>query len=253
MKKPLAAMALLMAGAVVMGSHSGPAHAEKATTQEAPAGNEQAVFEDLDDRYSYAYGADLAKKFQAEGIVLNVELLAEAMKDVFTEGDTRMSEGEIAATIGIYQEIHAKKKEAERSVVAEKNKREGEAFLAANASNEGVVVTDSGLQYRVITEGRGDYTPTEDDVVTVHYRGKFVDGTEFDSTYSRDEPYTVKVRRLIDGWAEALQMMSEGAKWELYIPADIAYGEKGAGDYVGPNAVLIFEVELLDVDKTSKS
>ena len=139
------------------------------------------------------------------------------------------------------------------AAVAQKNKQEGEAFLVENARNEDVVVTDSGLQYRIITEGNGDYTPTAEDEVTVHYRGSYVDGTEFDSTYERNEPYTVKVKRLIEGWSEALQMMSEGAKWELYIPSEIAYGEEGSGNYVGPNAVLVFEVELLTVNKTKDS
>jgi FKBP-type peptidyl-prolyl cis-trans isomerase len=131
----------------------------------------------------------------------------------------------------------------------EKQQREGEIFLKANASREGVVVTKSGLQYRVISEGNGGYKPSLEDDVKVHYRGRLIDGTEFDSTYSRGEPYSTNAKALIEGWAEALQLMSAGAKWELYVPANLAYGEAGSPPYVGPNAVLIFEVELLDIEK----
>lgn len=242
-------VAILIMSAVTTGSYSERVLSE-ATANEAPAAEEkQDAFEDLDDRFSYAYGYDLAEKFKAEGLELNASLMAEAMQDVFKDRDKKMSAGEVAATLEIFQKIHARKKEEERAVLAEKNKKEGEAFLAKNARKDGVVVTDSGLQYRVITEGDGGYKPTENDEVTVHYQGTFVDGTEFDSTHERNEPYSVKVKQLIDGWSEALQMMSEGARWELYIPAEIAYGERGSGEYVGPNATLIFEVELLEINK----
>lgn len=205
-------------------------------------------FKTLDDRFSYAYGADLAEKFKAEGVELNPDLVAMAMHDVFARGETKMPAGEIAATIELYLEIHRKKQEEQRAIAGEKNKKEGEKFLAENAKKDGVVVTESGLQYKIITKGSGEYKPSEEDEVTVHYRGTFIDGTEFDSTYQRNEPYTAKVRQLIEGWTEALQLMSEGAKWELYVPAELAYGERGS-QYVGPNAVLIFDVELLDIEK----
>lgn len=207
-------------------------------------------FKDLMDRFSYAYGADLAEKFKLEGVVLNVDRLAEAMQSAFDGEQTKMSADEIAATIDLYRSIHIQKKEAEWAIAAEKNLQEGEQFLAENAGKEGVVVTDSGLQYKVIIEGSGDYKPTEDDEVTVHYRGTFVDGTEFDSTYTRDVPFRGTPRQLIEGWSEALQMMSEGAKWELYVPTHLAYGERGSEPYVGPNAVLLFEVELLSIEKS---
>lgn len=209
-------------------------------------------FKTLEDRFSYAYGADLADKFKAEGIELNVALMAEAMQAVFAGDERKMTAEEIVATMKIYEEVHLKKKEAERAVAAEKNKKEGAAFLSENAKKPGVVVTKSGLQYRVISEGKGRYKPTVEDEVKVHYRARFIDGTEFDSTYKRNEPYSVNAKMLIEGWAEALQLMSEGAKWELYIPADLAYGEKGSDPYIGPNAVLIFEVELLEIEKYKK-
>jgi FKBP-type peptidyl-prolyl cis-trans isomerase len=216
---------------------------------EVVAAESQQDFRTLEDRFSYAYGADLAEKFRAEGIELNVALMAAAMQAVFEGGERKMSAGEIAATMEIYQEVHLKKKEAERVVVAEKNKKEGEIFLSENARKEGVVVTKSGLQYKVITAGSGAYKPTVEDDVKVHYRGRLIDGTEFDSTHSRNEPYTANAKMLIEGWAEALQLMSKGSKGELYIPANLAYGEEGSPPYVGPNAVLIFEVELLEIEK----
>jgi FKBP-type peptidyl-prolyl cis-trans isomerase len=219
--------------------------------KEAVADEEQLQkdFKTLEDRFSYAYGADLAEKFKAEGIALNVDLLVDGMRTVFDGGTRKMSIDEVAATMKVFEEVHLKKKEAERAAAATKNKEEGDAFLAANAKKEGVVVTKSGLQYKVITKGEGGYKPTVDDEVTVHYRGTTIDGTEFDSTYKRNEAYSASPKQLIQGWTEAIQMMSKGSKWELYVPADLAYGENGSDPYIGPNAVLIFEVELLDIEK----
>ncbi len=249
MRNHKSVIAIMAASAIFVGIHSEPSRSEESAGKEIVADEKQKDFKTLDDRFSYAYGMDLAEKFKAEGIKLNIDLLAESMRTVFDDGDRKMSTGEVAATLEVYREVHEKKKEQELAITAEKNRKKSERFLAENARKDCVVVTDSGLQYRVITEGDGEYRPTEDDEVTVHYRGKFVDGTEFDSTYERNEPYSVKVKQLIEGWSEALQLMPEGAKWELYIPADLAYGEKGSGEYIGPNAALIFEVELLDIEK----
>src|SRR5690554_443409 len=247
MKARSSACAIVLMGTFFTGMYSQVAVSGQ--TPETDTAYDQESFEDLNDRFSYAYGYDLAEKFKAEGLELNVELMADGMKAVFNDSEKKMSSGEVVATLEIFREIQIKRREAEQAVAAEKNKKEGEAFLATNAGQDGVVVTESGLQYKVITEGNGGYTPTDDDEVTVNYRGMFVDGTEFDSTYQRNEPYSVRVRQLIPGWIEALKLMSEGAKWELYIPADIAYGESGSGEYVGPNATLIFEVELLEISR----
>ncbi len=249
----MSAFAILLMNTIFMGTYSEQSQANNSAENETVADEMQPDFKTLDDRFSYAYGADLAEKFKEEGIELNVALLATAMQDVFADGDMKMSDGEIVATLEVYQEIHTKKKEAERALIGEKNQQEGEKFLAENARKDGVVVTESGLQYTVITEGDGGYTPDEDDEVTVHYRGRFIDGTEFDSTHARNEAYRARVKQLLEGWSEALQLMSEGAKWELYIPADLAYGERGSDPYVGPNAVLIFEVELLEIEKQNGS
>ncbi|MGI1680255.1 MAG: FKBP-type peptidyl-prolyl cis-trans isomerase [Cellvibrionaceae bacterium] len=221
----------------------------KATESEIMADDTEHDFQTLDDRFSYAYGADLAEKFKAEGIELNVDILATAMRDAFKGGEMKMPDDEVIATLSLYQEVFLKKKEKEKAIAGEKNKKEGAIFLAENAKKEGVVITESGLQYRVITAGDGGYKPKFDDEVQVHYRATFIDGTEFDSTHKRGEPYSVKAKMLIDGWAEALQLMTAGAKWELTIPAELAYGEQGSDPYIGPNAVLIFEVELLEIEE----
>jgi len=130
--------------------------------------------------------------------------------------------------------------------LSEKNKADGEKFLAENAKNEGVKSLPSGLQYKEITPGKGK-SPKATDTVTTHYKGTLIDGTEFDSSYKRGEPATFPVSGVISGWTEALQLMKEGAKWQLFIPSDLAYGERGAGRDIGPNATLIFEVELISV------
>jgi FKBP-type peptidyl-prolyl cis-trans isomerase len=249
MKKAASAVAMLALTAACVGACGRQSPSTNAVEKEAVSEESQQQFKTLEDRFSYAYGADLAQKFKAEGIELNVALMAEAMQAVFAGDETKMSAGEITATMKIYEEVHLKKKEADRAVAAEKNKNEGAAFLSENVKRQGVIVTKSGLQYRVISEGKGGYKPTVEDEVKVHYRARFIDGTEFDSTYKRNEPYSVNAKMLIAGWAEALQLMSEGSKWELYIPADLAYGEKGSDPYIGPNAVLIFEVELLEIEK----
>ena len=136
-------------------------------------------------------------------------------------------------------------------MVAEANKKEGEEFLASNKTKEGVVTTASGLQYKVITAGTGP-SPKASDKVSVHYRGTLIDGTEFDSSYRRGEPVSFPVKGVIAGWTEALQLMKEGAKWELYIPSELAYGPGGTGGPIGPNATLIFEVELLQASVSSE-
>ena len=147
-----------------------------------------------------------------------------------------------------FKEEMMKKHEEELKKAAEKNKKEGEAFLAENKKKEGVVTLPSGLQYKVIKEGDGQM-PKDTDMVTVNYRGTLVDGTEFDSSYKRGNPATFPVNGVIPGWQEALKLMKVGSKWQLFVPAGLAYGEKGAGSTIGPNATLIFEVELLSISE----
>ena len=238
-----------MLAAAGMGGCSQQNQSPDAAESGAAAEDQQKDFKTLEDRFSYAYGADLAEKFKDEGIKMNVALMADAMQTVFDGGEMKMADGEVIATLQMYREVFLKEKEEKRAAAGEKNKKEGEIFLKENAKKEGVIVTKSGLQYKVLTKGSGTYKPTVDDEVKVHYRARFIDGTEFDSTYKRNQPYSANAKMLIDGWAEAIQLMTTGSKWELYIPAELAYGEKGSDPHVAPNAVLIFEVELLEVEK----
>ncbi|BFM05806.1 FKBP-type peptidyl-prolyl cis-trans isomerase [Halioxenophilus aromaticivorans] len=210
-------------------------------------GQNEQQFKSLEERFSYAYGVDLANKFKAEGITLDVVLLASAMQAVFDDAQPALKTGEVQATLQAYQQVYTHKKEADWAAAGVKNSEQGETFLRNNAQQPGIKVTDTGLQYKIIETGTGQQHPAPTDEVLVHYTARFVNNTEFESTHSRNTPYQVKVKQLIPGWSEALQLMTKGARWELYIPPSIAYGERGSGDFVGPNAVLIFDVELLDI------
>ncbi|WP_193163143.1 FKBP-type peptidyl-prolyl cis-trans isomerase [Microbulbifer hainanensis] len=201
-------------------------------------------------KVSYIIAEDMAKRLQTQDVKLDPQVVLMALKDVEAGRESRLSDEEKQKVIAVFQEkMQSKqqemlaKQEKEFKATAEKNLAEGKAFLEANAKKEGVKTTDSGLQYKVITEGSGD-TPSADSVVEVDYKGTLIDGTVFDSSYAKGEPVQFPVNGVIKGWTEALQMMKEGAKWELYIPADLAYGPGGAGGMIGPNATLIFEVEL---------
>ena len=253
MKKRTSAVALLALTALCTGGchrqpQSKPQSKDVAKT-ETVAKDGEPEFKTLEDRYSYAYGASLAQTFKVEGVKFNVALMAAAMQAEFDGRQTTMSKGEISATIEAYRAVHDKEQAEARAVAAPKNKQEGEAFLKDNAKKEGVIVTKSGLQYKVITKGRGGYKPSAEDEVKIQYRARLLDGTEFDSTYSRNEPYSTVPQALIEGCSQALQLMSAGDKWELYIPANLAYGEEGSPPVIGPNATLIFEMELLEIKK----
>jgi FKBP-type peptidyl-prolyl cis-trans isomerase FklB len=159
-----------------------------------------------------------------------------------------LSEQEVRETLAAFQtEMTAKQAELAKKM-GEKNKKEGEAFLAENQKKEGVKTLPSGLQYRVIQAGTGK-SPKATDEVTAHYRGTLIDGTEFDSSYRRGKPETLPIGGVIAGWTEALQLMQEGAKWQLFVPSNLAYGERGAGRDIGPQATLIFEIELISIQE----
>ena len=249
MKKTTYAVGILLMSTLSMSACSDSSETQNSSENQTVAEEEQDIFENLADRYSYAYGVDLANRFQGEEIDLDVDLFAKGMRDGFADDTSTMSTDEVAATLKMYHDIHFKRKEEARVAQGEINRKEGEAFLAENLKKEGVQVTESGLQYKVIEEGKGGYKPKETDIVNVHYRAAFVDGSEFANTYKEDEAFSTKVTRLIPGWSEAIQMMTEGARWEVYIPSKLAYGENGSGDHVGPHAVLIFEVELVGIEK----
>lgn len=202
--------------------------------------------ETLMDKVSYSIGLNIGKDFKTQNIEVNPELLARGIKDAISDTKPLLTDEEIQEAIGSFQQERMAEAEEMAKAAGEKNRQEGESFLLENAKKEGVVTLPSGLQYKVIEEGTGK-SPEPGDQVTVHYRGTLVDGTEFDSSYERGEPVTFPVGGVIPGWTEALQLMKEGAKWQLFIPPSLAYGEKGAGQVIGPNSTLIFDVELISV------
>ncbi len=208
--------------------------------------NEPAKLETLEEKVNYVFGTNLAENLAQGGVTIEPDAFAQALRDKRDGVEPRLSEEEMREVMQTFQEQEMARREAEQEAAAETNKQEAEAFFAENANAEGVSQTDSGLQYKVLEEGDGA-KPGADDTVTVHYRGRLLDGTEFDSSYERDQPATFALNSVIAGWTEALQLMSEGSKYELYIPSDLAYGPGGNGP-IPPNAALIFEVELLEID-----
>jgi FKBP-type peptidyl-prolyl cis-trans isomerase len=202
------------------------------------------VLTDTKSRVSYAIGLNIGHSFKAQDIDVDVGLVTRAIQDVAAGRPELMTEPEVKQTLTAFQQemrANMMKKRAEQGL---KNKAEGEAFLAANKSQPGVTVLPDGLQYQVLTTGAGPL-PAASDTVTVNYRGTLIDGTEFDSSYKRGQPASFPVGGVIRGWTEALEKMPVGSKWKLFIPSELAYGESGQRG-IPPNAVLIFEVELLD-------
>ena len=230
------------------GGETAEAPVVKAITAEAEAAGPLGT---LDQRLSYIVGENIAMQFKRDGIKLDLDALSLSIKDIQEEKELRLTEEEKRNTISAIQERAQELQKAEQEVAAAKNAEEGLAYLTANGAKEGVVTTASGLQYKEVTAGAGD-KPTAEDNVTVHYKGMLVDGTVFDSSYDRGEPASFPVGGVIPGWIEALQLMNVGDKFELAIPSDLAYGPGGTGPVIGPNATLVFEVELLEIAKVEK-
>jgi FKBP-type peptidyl-prolyl cis-trans isomerase FklB len=207
-------------------------------------GQEKLVLKNQKERVSYIIGMDIGSNLKKQSIDVDPNILAKGMKDALSGGKPLLTEQEIQETMIAFQ----KEMVAKQAEIGKKNKAEGEAFLAENKKKEGVKTLPSGLQYKVIKVGTGK-KPKLTDTVTAHYRGTLINGTEFDSSYKRGQPANFQVSGVIPGWTEALQLMQEGAKWQLFIPPNLAYGEKGAGRDIGPNATLIFEVELISIQE----
>jgi FKBP-type peptidyl-prolyl cis-trans isomerase FklB len=208
-----------------------------------------------DDNISYSLGFSMGSRFIRDGLNINLEVFQEGMKDGFTGSRQILSEQEMQQTMmALQQKMMAKrqtehmKEMEERKRLGEANKEKGEKFLEANKTKEGVTTLESGLQYKILKKGTGA-SPKATDTVKCNYRGTTIDGKEFDSSYKRGEPATLALDRVIKGWTEGLQLMKEGGKWEFFIPSELAYGERGSGPDIGPNQVLIFEVELLKIEK----
>jgi len=198
------------------------------------------------EKLSYALGVDLGNQFRQQAVEIDPAIFAEGLKTALGGGKTLLTEQEIRSVIGELQNKMREKQAAAVKEISEKSKKEGEAFLAENKTKEGVVTLPSGLQYKILKAGDGK-KPTIDDTVVCHYRGTLINGTEFDSSYKRNQPATFAVKGVIKGWTEALQLMPVGSKWQLFIPSALGYGERGATTLIPPNSALIFEVELLSI------
>ncbi|MEN8262174.1 MAG: FKBP-type peptidyl-prolyl cis-trans isomerase [Nitrospirota bacterium] len=198
------------------------------------------------DRVSYTIGLDIGNNLKGQSIDVDPDIFSRGVKDALTGSNPMLTEKEIQETMANFKKEMQIKQATRMKELGEKKKKEGEAFLTKNGKKKGVTTLKSGLQYEVIKEGNGK-TPESADTVSVHYRGTLIDGNEFDSSFKRGQPASFQVGGVIKGWTEALQLMKTGAKWKLFIPSDLAYGERGAGRSIGPNETLIFEVELLAI------
>lgn len=199
------------------------------------------------DKFSYALGMNFGEKFRQQGLDLDPGVFAKALAESFNGTKTAMSEQEMQTVLTAAAQEIRKKMVAQQAEKAAAAQKEGEAFLAANKTKEGVVALPSGLQYKILKAGTGE-KPSLEDTVVCNYKGTLINGTEFDASEKHGGPATFPVKGVIPGWTEALQLMPAGSKWELFVPANLAYGEQGPPN-IGPNATLIFEVELVSIQK----
>lgn len=226
-----------------------------AITAGTAAAAEKTEFKTKKEKTSYAVGYNmglgLKRSLEAQSIEVDLEVIKQGVADAFAGTPPLVQEQEIRDILTeLQKDYEAKRKEAlakqqeKMKEMGEKNKKEGDAFLKENAKKSGIKVLPSGLQYKILSEGKGK-KPSPSDTVTVNYKGMLIDGTEFDSSYKRGQPATFGLNQVIKGWTEGIPLIKEGGKIQLFIPPDLGYGDRGAGQLIGPNAVLIFEVELL--------
>lgn len=201
------------------------------------------------DKLSYSIGADLGKNFKKQGIDISPAAMAKGLQDGMSGGQLMLSEQQMKEVLNKFQRDLMAKRNAEFTKKSEENKAKGEAFLNENKAKEGVISLPSGLQYKIIQKGDGA-KPAKDDTVTVEYTGRLIDGQVFDSTDKTGKPATFKVSQVIPGWTEALQLMPAGSTWEVYVPANLAYGPRSVGGPIGPNETLIFKIHLISVKKS---
>lgn len=204
--------------------------------------------EKLSYSMGYTQGTSMAGFFKAQSVEIDTDTFVNALKDGLNGAKSVMTEQEMREKVMALQKDLMAKKAEQGKIAAEKNRKAGEAFLAENKKKEGVVALPDGLQYKIVKEGTGPM-PKAADKVKVNYKGTLTDGTEFDSSYKRGEPAVFQVDKVIAGWTEVLQLMKVGSKWDVYIPSNLAYGERGTGMVIGPNQTLIFEIELLSIEK----
>lgn len=199
-----------------------------------------------EQKESYSFGYNIGKNLSLEDDAIDLNVLVKGMKDGFNN-DGQLTEKEMQEVLVNFQKEQQEKEMERLKMVAEKNKEAASVFLAENKAKDGVVTRKSGLQYKVLEKGAGKKSPSKNDTVVVHYAGRLIDGTEFDSSYKRNTPAEFPVNAVIEGWTEVLQLMTPGDKWEVYVPSELAYGTRGAGASIGPNSLLIFDIELIDV------
>jgi FKBP-type peptidyl-prolyl cis-trans isomerase len=272
MQKPFVAMATLLAVGVLLSGIGSAQQAQSATTQtpssaktQKPASSgastakssaapktsttakPQGAPTTQKEKFSYALGMDLGNGLKKQSVDVDVDRMAQGLRDALAGAKMQMTDDEARAVLMETQNEMRKKQQEKIQAAADANKKEGDAFLAANKSKEGVVTTPSGLQYKVLTMGTGP-KPAASDTVSCNYKGTLVDGKEFDSSAKHGgQPISFPVNGVIKGWTEALQLMPVGSKFQLFIPSSLAYGERGAGADIGPNATLVFEVELVSI------
>jgi FKBP-type peptidyl-prolyl cis-trans isomerase FklB len=221
---------LLLSGlAAIVVLHSSAVSAAKPSTEK--------------EKFSYTIGFQIAQGFKRDKLDVDTSAMSQAISDVMNNKAPQLSPDEMRATM----ESAQKKLLAARAAIGEKAKAAGTAFLAANKKKKGVITRKSGLQYKVISMGKGKQ-PAADSSITAHYKGTLVNGKEFDSSYRRNQPATFNVGQVIPGWKEVLPLMHEGDKWQVFIPAELAYGERGSGNAIGPNEALVFDIELIKVN-----
>ncbi len=233
-------------GSFVMAANLMAADQPDAKPADAKPADAASAFANTKDKVSYCIGLSMGSSWKKQSLDVNPEMVAKGLKEGMTDAKPLLTEDEVRQTLMDFQKEMMGKQQEKAKVAGEKNKKDGEAFLAENKKKDGVKVTASGLQYIVEKEGTGAM-PKSTNTVVANYRGTLLDGTEFDSSYKRGEPAEFPVDGLIKGWTEALQLMKTGAKYKLFIPSELAYGEQGAGEKIGPNATLIFELELMEI------
>lgn len=199
------------------------------------------------DIASYGIGQQIAGQFKSDGVEINLDQLILGLKDAMLGQKPRYTDAELQAAFQAFSRAVQAGREQRQAAAGEKNKQAGQAFLVANAKKPGVKATASGLQYQIIKSGPAGATPKATDTVQVHYEGTLIDGKVFDSSQRTGQPVSFQVNGVIPGWTEALQLMHVGDKWRIFIPSELAYGARGAGDLIGPHAVLVFDVELLAI------
>jgi FKBP-type peptidyl-prolyl cis-trans isomerase FklB len=217
----------------------------QATTAKKP-GPAPLVLKTPKDKASYAIGMNIGKGLHKDSVDVDPAILLRGLKDGMAGGKTLLTDDEAKSAMVAIQADLRKKQEAKMAIAGDANKKEGDEFLAANKTKEGVVTLPSGLQYKILKEGTGP-KPSASDSVVCNYKGTLIDNTEFDSSYKRGQPATFPVGQVIKGWTEVLQLMPVGSKWQVFVPSDLAYGPRAPGGAIGPNATLIFEIELLSI------